>query len=137
MSQTLHQIYQSKAIVLARTMVVKFHSIAEAINQTLIDQGYEVDENNPSTWKYYLNMFGEYHQADKDRLRALSGGESEYIQIKIAGENQPMNVDFTKTLLYGDDAELAEQGYREKTKIIEDRFENHSDMLYTTEQFYF
>lgn len=107
MSQTLHQIYQSKAIVLARTMVVKFHSIAEAINQTLIDQGYEVDENNPSTWKYYLNMFGEYHQADKDRLRALSGGESEYIQIKIAGENQPMNVDFTKTLLYGDDADLA------------------------------
>lgn len=37
----------------------------------------------------------------------LSGGESEYIQIKIAGENQPMNVDFTKTLLYGDDADLA------------------------------
>lgn len=107
MSQTLHQIYQSKAIVLARTMVVKFHSIAEAINQTLIDQGYTVDVNNPSTWKYYLNMFGEYHQADKDRLRALSGGETEYIQIKIAGENQPMNVDFTKTLLYGDDADLA------------------------------
>lgn len=72
MSQTLHQIYQSKAkIVLARTMVVKFHSIAEAINQTLIDQGYTVDVNNPSTWKYYLNMFGEYHQADKDRLRAI------------------------------------------------------------------
>ena len=45
MSQTLHQIYQSKAIVLARTMVVKFHSIAEAINQTSIDQGYEVDVN--------------------------------------------------------------------------------------------
>ena len=107
MSQTLHQIYQSKAIVLARTMVVKFHSIAEAINQTLIDQGYTVDVNNPSTWKYYLNMFGEYHQADKDRLRALSGGETEYIQIKIAGENQPMDVDFTKTLLYGDDADLA------------------------------
>lgn len=107
MSQTLHQIYQSKAIVLARTMVVKFHSIAEAINKTLIDQGYTVDENDPSTWKYYLNMFGEYHQADKDRLRALSGGETEYIQIKIAGENQPLNVDFTKTLLYGDDADLA------------------------------
>lgn len=107
MSQTLHQIYQSKAIVLARTMVVKFHSIAEAINQTLIDQGYEVDVNNPSTWKYYLNMFGEYHQADKDRLRALSGGETEYIQIKVAGDNQPIDVDFTKTLLYGDDADLA------------------------------
>lgn len=42
-----------------------------------------------------------------------------------------------KRLYYAKKRELAEQGYREKTKIIEDRFENHSDMLYTTEQFYF
>lgn len=107
MSQTLHQIYQSKAIVLARTMVVKFHSIAEAINRSLIDEGYYVDENDPTTWKYYMNMFGEYHQADHDRLRALTGGQTEYIQIKVAGDNQPVTVNFTKELLYGEDADLA------------------------------
>ena len=47
MSQTLHQIYQSKAIVVTRTMVIKFHKIAEAINADVRRQGYEVDENNP------------------------------------------------------------------------------------------
>ena len=107
MSQTLHQIYQSKAIVLARTMVVKFHSIAETVNKTLIADGYYVDETDPTTWKYYMNMFGEYHQADRDRLRALSGDQNEYIQIKVAGENQPVDVNFTKELLYGEDADLA------------------------------
>lgn len=107
MSQTLHQIYQNKAIVLARTMVVKFHSIAEAINKTLIDQGYEVDPDNPASWKYYMNMFGEYHQADLDRLYALSGGKTQYIQIKIAGENHAVDANFTKELLYGEDADLA------------------------------
>lgn len=107
MSQTLHQIYQNKAIVLARTMVVKFHSIAESINQMLMAQGYEVDPDNPATWKYYLNMFGEYHQYDKDRLMALSGGRSQFIQIKVAGETQAVDADFTKELLYGNDADIA------------------------------
>ncbi len=107
MSQTLHQIYQSKAIVLARTMVVKFHSIAEAVNKTLIADGYYVDETDPTTWKYYMNMFGEYHQYDHDRLLALSGGQDEFIQIKVAGDNQPVDVNFTKELLYGEDADLA------------------------------
>lgn len=107
MSQTLHQIYQNKAIVLARTMVIKFHSIAEAINRTLIDDGYEVDPDNPASWKYYMNMFGEYHQADLDRLSALSGGQTQYIQIKIAGETHAVDANFTKELLYGEDADLA------------------------------
>lgn len=107
MSQTLHQIYQNKAIVLARTMVVKFHSIAEAINKSLIDQGYDVDPDNPASWKYYMNMFGEYHQADLDRLSALSGGKTQYIQIKIAGETHAVDANFTKELLYGEDADLA------------------------------
>lgn len=107
MSQTLHQIYQNKAIVLARTMVVKFHSIAEAINKTLIDDGYTVDPDNPASWKYYMNMFGEYHQADLDRLFALSGGQTQYIQIKIAGETHAVDANFTKELLYGEDADLA------------------------------
>lgn len=107
MSQTLHQIYQSKAIVLARTMVVKFHNIATAINQQLIADGYVVDENDPTTWKYYMNMFGEYHQSDYDRLYALSDGASKYIQIKIAGETQAVDANFTKELMYGESADQA------------------------------
>ena len=71
MSQTLHQIYQSKAIVVTRTMVIKFHKIAESINATVRADGYEVDETNPASWKYYMNMFGEYHVSDRAQLLAL------------------------------------------------------------------
>ena len=82
MSQTLHQIYQSKAIVVTRTMVIKFHKIAEAINADVRRQGYEVDENNPASWKYYMNMFGEYHISDRARLLELSNGELNLTAMK-------------------------------------------------------
>lgn len=105
MSQTLHQIYQSKAIVLARTMVVKFHSIALATNEVVREAGYSVDENNPASWKYYMNMFGEYHPYDHDRLLELSGGESKYIRIKVAGETVAVDANFNKALLFGENAD--------------------------------
>lgn len=101
MSQTLHQIYQSKAIVVTRTMVIKFHKIAEAINRTVIADGYEVDETDPTTWKYYLNMFGEYHESDRARLLTLSGGLHDSIRIKVAGEYAPKEIDFDKPSISG------------------------------------
>lgn len=106
MSNTLFQIYQSKTIVLAKTLVLKLDNVAKNINAELKKQGYEVDENNPRSWKYYLNLFGEYHQYDHDRLRELSGGASDHIRIKVAGDNQPVEVDFTKALIFGDGSDL-------------------------------
>lgn len=107
MSNTLYQIYQSKAIVLAKTMVLKLPAVADAINKDLIERGYEVDQNDPTTWKYYLNLFGLYHQYDHDRLKELSNGEFDHIRIKVAGDIQPVEVDFTKELIYGEDSDLA------------------------------
>ena len=107
MSQTLHQIYQSKAIVVTRTMVIKFHKIAEAINASVRDQGYEVDETNPATWKYYMNMFGEYHESDRARLLVLSNGAFDSIRIKVAGETQPVEVDFNKANISGANGDVA------------------------------
>lgn len=107
MSQTLHQIYQSKAIVVTKTMVIKFHKIAEAINADVRDQGYEVDETNPATWKYYMNMFGEYHESDRARLLMLSNGKFDSIRIKVAGETQPIEVDFNKANISGANGDVA------------------------------
>lgn len=107
MSQTLHQIYQSKAIVVTRTMVIKFHKIAESINATVRADGYEVDETNPASWKYYMNMFGEYHVSDRAQLLALSNGEFDSIRIKVAGETQPVEVDFNKANISGANGDVA------------------------------
>lgn len=107
MSATLHRIYQSKALVLTKTMVMKLHNVALAINEDLKLRGYVVDETDPSTWKYYLNLNGEYHQADHDKLLELSDGQYDHIRIKVAGENQPEEVNFTKALLFGDSSDMA------------------------------
>lgn len=107
MSATLHRIYQSKALVLTKTMVMKLHNVALAINEDLKTRGYTIDESDPSTWKYYLNLNGVYHQYDHDRLLELSGGQYDHIRIKVAGDNQPVEVNFTKELLFGDNSDLA------------------------------
>ena len=107
MSQTLHQLYQSKAIVVTRTMVIKFHKIAEAINESVIADGYSVDPLNPASWKYYMNMFGEYHESDRARLLELSNGEHDSIRIKVAGETQPIEVDFNKYNISGANGDVA------------------------------
>jgi hypothetical protein len=107
MSATLHRIYQSKSLVLTKTMVIKLQLVAQAINADLISRGYMVDENRPETWKYYLNLNGEYHQADHDKLLELSNGEFDHIRIKVAGDNQPVEVDFNKTIMQGINSDLA------------------------------
>lgn len=48
-----------------RTVTIKYEPIAEYINSTLIERGYAVNEQDPTTWKYYLNMQGLYHVSDE------------------------------------------------------------------------
>ena len=133
MSQTLHQIYQSKAIVVTRTMVIKFHKIAEAINANVRRQGYEVDENNPASWKYYMNMFGEYHISDRARLLELSNGQYDSIRIKVAGETQPVEVNFNKANISGANGDVAiANEYRFNTfyfNELVDRYPEFEDLI--------
>ena len=70
-------------------------------------QGYEVDENNPASWKYYMNMFGEYHISDRARLLELSNGQYDSIRIKVAGETQPVEVNFNKANISGANGDVA------------------------------
>lgn len=95
----LYQLYSANLLTIAKTMVVKHLPVAKAINSMLVSLGYEVDESRPETWKYYLNLAGEYHQYDNDVLMQTQENGSPYITIKVAGSVSPQDENFTKTVL--------------------------------------
>lgn len=59
------KLYLSKTIELAKSVTFKSTVLADAINRGLTELGYEVDESYPDTWKYYLNLAGQYHETNK------------------------------------------------------------------------
>lgn len=106
MSDSLYEIFRSKNYALAYTTVIHSALEVEAQNAYLQGLGYPVNHNNPSTYKYYLNLTGVYHQYDMDLIAKLNGDGHPYMRIKIAGDNQPIDVDFTKDLLTGAGGDL-------------------------------
>lgn len=103
-------LYFKKVMLLADTLVVKHSYLARIINDAvkLNSSGrIAVDANRPETWKYYMNLAGEYHQYDRAELLKLSGGTTEYMRIKVAGDYQPVEVDFTRELISGPNADPA------------------------------
>lgn len=63
----LQRVYLKQNLLLAKTLVIKSEATADSINDNiklLYGEG-SVDTNFPETWKYYLNISGEYHSSDK------------------------------------------------------------------------
>lgn len=58
------EIYRARTFDMAKTMVIKCLAAATTINRELQLMGETVNEADPSTWKYYLNMAGQYHSRD-------------------------------------------------------------------------
>ena len=98
MSRTHYQIYKEQTFVLARTLIVKHEEIASSMNDELYYRGYEMD-SNPYNWRYYLNLNGEYHQADKDELYSRYG--TSYIMVKVPSVFGYREIPFTKEVLHG------------------------------------
>lgn len=72
MANTQYQIYLTSVLSLCRSMLVKSEAVAQAINQDLSSGAsglrstlYTVDGADPTTWKYYLNLSGQYHESDQ------------------------------------------------------------------------
>jgi len=63
-NNTYFRLYRDEIIDFARTLVVKCTGSAETLNRELSAIGVEVKESQPETWKYYLNLAGEYHSTD-------------------------------------------------------------------------
>lgn len=62
-----YQLYVANTIKLVESLVIKSNDSIDALNQWVIDYyGAEsFNKNDPHTWKYYLNVSGEYHFTDK------------------------------------------------------------------------
>lgn len=72
MANAQYEIYIASVLSLARSMAIKCEAVADAINRDL-DQRYLasggelqylVNPSAPMTWKYYLNLAGQYHLSD-------------------------------------------------------------------------
>lgn len=60
-----YKIYEEATVALLRTMVIKTHEIGTAMNTAVeTETGVAVNTENKMTWKYYLNMSGQYHAVD-------------------------------------------------------------------------
>ena len=65
MSQNYYDLYIESVLQLAETLVIKSEYAATQINDRLSTlYGITVDQNDQRTWKYYLNLAGEYHPTD-------------------------------------------------------------------------
>lgn len=67
MSKNYYRLYMESVIKLASTLSIKSEQSATAINQVITAKyGADgVDLSDPTTWKYYLNICGEYHFDDE------------------------------------------------------------------------
>lgn len=60
-----YQLYIENVLQFVETIVIKSVATAQAINAALYRKGVPVDTQTPSSWKYYLNLAGEYHPSDE------------------------------------------------------------------------
>lgn len=74
------QSYLSKTIELAKTLTFKSELVAQAMNRGLVQLGYPVEETQPETWKYYLNLAGQYHSTNT-RMSVVSLDTLETIEF--------------------------------------------------------
>lgn len=64
MSNAYYRLYVDSMILMAKTIVIKSEATASAMNLGFTERGMDVDEDDPTTWKYYLNLSGRYHSTD-------------------------------------------------------------------------
>lgn len=101
MANSLFDIYRSKCFALANTMVVHSALSAQALNVFLEQKGFIINYNDPKTWKYYMNLAGQYHEYDMRIIAEANLDGHPFMRIKVAGDNQPIEVDFKRELLTG------------------------------------
>lgn len=64
MSNSYYSLYVDGVLDLVKTIVVKSEITADCINKGLAELQIPVDEHDPTSWKYYMNLAGEYHATD-------------------------------------------------------------------------
>lgn len=95
-----YSIYINKVFQLAATIAIKSNDVADAINAGLqVMPGSEpVDETDPMSWKYYMNLAGEYHPTDTI-MQVISMDTLETIDFTVA--NLAVHLATAKAYQYG------------------------------------
>lgn len=83
---THYEIFEASAMQLAATLVLKDVATCEIINSRLTALGKEVDPQNPASWKYYLNISGQYHYTDTP-MTIVSNDDETVIDFTVANMN--------------------------------------------------
>lgn len=109
MSSVLYQQYIANIFTLAKTIRIKHHAAAVAINQQMVNARIPVAWDDLTTWKYYLNLAGLYHPVDRLKLKEKTGFDT--MRIRVAGNSGPVWVNFDQALIAADPAIANEYRY--------------------------
>jgi len=66
------QIYEQQALAFCQSCTIVFSPMAAQINNNLLMQGIAVNQSDPTTWKYYLNLSGQYYPDVDTMMTVLS-----------------------------------------------------------------
>lgn len=113
MNQNYYKLYIDSVIELASTIVIKSERSADVINNRITElYGDEPDPFDKTTWKYYLNISGQYHPTDPI--------------IEITSLDDLSKITFDKTTLLNHPATL--EAYRYGTRYYRELITLHPDM---------
>lgn len=65
MSNALYELHLQDVMKLSKTLVIKSEASANVLNNRIRLINRPVNDADPTTWKYYLNLAGEYHDLDE------------------------------------------------------------------------
>lgn len=116
MSTARYKLYLHRVREFVKTLVIKSDQSAATINADLSIYGYSVNVDQPSTWKYYLNLSGEYHVSDE--------------MMQITSLDTLQTIDFTKANLVIHRATAREYIYGSSYyRDLVERFPEQEDLI--------
>lgn len=78
-------VYVQQTLKLVRSLVIKSELSAYRSNKDIVKRYGEdaVDQDSPETWKYYLNLAGQYHFSDT-MMKVISLDTQQEIDFTVA-----------------------------------------------------
>lgn len=93
-------VYKQQTLKLVRSLVIKSELSADRINKAIMARhgNDSVDEDRPWTWKYYLNLAGQYHFTDT-MMKVISLDTQQEIDFTV--ENMKIHTATAEAYKYG------------------------------------
>lgn len=98
MANNYYEDYLADVMKLAKTMVIKSVTSPVATNKELMALGLEVNESDPRSWRYYMNIAGVYHYTNP-RMTVKSIDTQE--EIDFTSENLAIHRATAREYQYG------------------------------------